>query len=232
MNTPMWMVRASGQAARSGVFFESGVVALGVGQELGAIPEYAKPEDLHEALRRAHPSWRPGRHKAVAGQLHCFLREMRPGDSVMNWDSRFRRFCIGTVTSDARWAPDATGALPFVRDVDWTHEVFPSDLTPDGRAALNVIQTLFVVGQGIAAEVLRTARPSGTHRKAARTARWKTFEIPLPVQAEATESAPPEPNPPAEGRRPTVPSTQTPARRRHRRPGRHRTRRRTKAPPR
>ena len=77
MNTPMWMVRASGQAARSGVFFESGVVALGVGQELGAIPEYAKPEDLHEALRRAHPSWRPGRHKAVAGQLHCFLDSFR-----------------------------------------------------------------------------------------------------------------------------------------------------------
>ena len=201
MNTPMWMVRASGQAARSGVFFESGVVALGVGQELGAIPEYAKPEDLHEALRRAHPSWRPGRHKAVAGQLHCFLREMRPGDSVMNWDSRFRRFCIGTVTSDARWAPDATGALPFVRDVNWTHEVFPSDLTPDGRAALNVIQTLFVVGRGIAAEVLRTARPLRNAPDGRADGALETFEIPLPVQAEPpaptlSEPAPPEPAPP------------------------------------
>jgi len=159
MTPPMWMVRASGRAARAGSFREDGTVALGVGREFGAIPDYEAADDLYEALRRAHPSWRPGRHRAAAAQLHCFLREMQPGDHVLTWDAQQQTFYLGTIDSDARWEPDATGEQPFLRAVSWSHGLTPAELSPDCRSALNVIQTLFHVGRGIAQEVLANARP-------------------------------------------------------------------------
>ena len=159
MTPPMWMVRASGRAARAGSFREDGTVALGVGREFGGIPDYEAADDLYEALRRAHPSWRPGRHRAASAQLHCFLREMQPGDHVLTWDAQIQTFFLGTIDSEARWEPDATGEQPFVRSVSWSHGLTPAELSPDCRSALNVIQTLFHVGRGIAHEVLAGARP-------------------------------------------------------------------------
>lgn len=158
MNSRVWMIRASGRSARQSAFLDHHHVALGAGRAFRGIPEYEDCEQLADALRRMHPSWRPGRYRAGAAQLHCFLREIALGDTILTWDAPRRVFLVGSIRSEARWEQDATAELPFVRSASWHSFVDPDDLTADTRGALNVIQTLFAVGDGVAEEVLSVAR--------------------------------------------------------------------------
>jgi predicted Mrr-cat superfamily restriction endonuclease len=145
MTRPMWMVRPRGRQATGDALRASSVVAIGLGREIGGLPDDADRVMLAERFRSLHPTWRHGRHRGAAAQLWSFVHEIEVGDRVLTYDATERRYFLGTVLSEPRFESAPPVDLPFRRDVDWTHRVERDHLPTPTRNALNILQTLFGV---------------------------------------------------------------------------------------
>jgi restriction system protein len=89
---------------------------------------------------------------------------MRIGDTVLTPDKRTREVLVGEVVGEYRYDPSLTEeAYPQVRDVRWSGRIARDDMTPEFRASIGNISTVFTV-DGYEQEILRllTGTPTST----------------------------------------------------------------------
>lgn len=152
------MVRAERDSVLFDAFMERNLVSVGW-HEAGDIRHLPRPE-MERALRAGGS---PGPDaKQGASVLSRFVRDMAIGDMVTTYDSGGRVYAVGTVRSDAHFTdaplahPRFEGHHPFVREVEWTHQIGRDTLSQAARNSLGFISTLFQPSEAAQAELLHS----------------------------------------------------------------------------
>jgi restriction system protein len=151
---PMWMVRAG----EGGYLFEDfktrSIVSIGW-NEVGDMSGLKSREQFTKAVEKAYPDARKMQVAVSAGQAFRFVREMKPGDRILTYDTAGRSYLVGEVTGDYRYLPSPEHPFPQVRSVNWEGSVARDALTVSTRNSLGAIATLFQLPPDAADEIER-----------------------------------------------------------------------------
>ncbi|MGR3932904.1 DUF4357 domain-containing protein [Streptomyces sp. BRA346] len=128
-----WLVRGSNVSGRDLVkrlWVSEGWVTLAASH----LPPLAEPEPTKSTLRRyvqegydATTSY--SQKQAMVDELHCFLTQMRRGDTLCTISDG--QLYVGTVTGDLEQVESDGGLSNLRRKADWRGEGFPYDTLPE-----------------------------------------------------------------------------------------------------
>ncbi|MFI0815366.1 DUF4357 domain-containing protein [Streptomyces sp. NPDC021098] len=128
-----WLVRGSNVSGRDLVkrlWVSEGWVTLAASH----LPPLAEPEPTKSTLRRyvqegydATTSY--SQKQAMVDELHCFLTQMRRGDTLCTISGG--QLYVGTVTGDLEQVESDGGLSNLRRKADWRREGFPYDTLPE-----------------------------------------------------------------------------------------------------
>lgn len=153
----MWKINAGRGSAFARDFVDRNIVAIGwveAGDPVGA----RSKADVLRQVSAAYPGHTDRQNEVGAGQIWRFLSEIKLGDQVITYDPNERVYHLGTITGDARQAPEDIARLPTQRAVKWTHRVPRDLLSKSAKGKLGAILTLFKVEQSAAEEINALAR--------------------------------------------------------------------------
>jgi restriction system protein len=157
---PMWMVRAGEGSFRFEDFKSASRVSIGW-LELGDMSLLKTREDFVQAVDRATPGQKKLQVAVSAGQTFRFVREIKPGDAVVTYDSSARMYLVGTIMSDYEFKPEEYPEQPNIRRVTWRAQVARDELSVATRNSLGAISTLFLIPAEASAEI--ESRLSGNY---------------------------------------------------------------------
>ncbi|MDA8743973.1 restriction endonuclease [Rubripirellula amarantea] len=153
-----WMVRAGKNAASVEHFIEGNFVGIGF-QSAGDVIVPVDRETLERAISQTHPSFSPGKIGSVTSQVKRFYEELNVGDAVTTYDSSQRLYFVGLIRSEVQ---DRQHELGRTRAVHWEKQVNRDSLKSATRNTLGAIQTLFLVRDEAAADVIANAMEIGS----------------------------------------------------------------------
>ena len=119
----LWGIHGGKTGDADTLFRQRSVVALGwykIG-DLTGLP--ADREPFKERMREAFPEMKEGAIPVNAGQLFRFIHEAAVGDIVVYPSKRDRQVCLGRITGEYQYSPDAETTYPHHRSVEWVREV-------------------------------------------------------------------------------------------------------------
>ena len=153
----VWMVRSGRHAANVDEFLEQGYIGVGFLEDGQPVDGKVTRKELTKRVGSLHPSWSGPKVGTAAGQLFRFYREIKPGDQVTTYDPNQRRYLVGAVTGEARTVQSTDRAYHHQREVTWTHRALRDSLSVGTRNTLGAIQSLFLLNEKAAADVLANA---------------------------------------------------------------------------
>lgn len=137
-----WMVRAGDDNELIETFTVQGFVSIGW-KAMGDMSALTDRESFKRAYAVAFPDHSQGKCNVNAGQVFRFMREIKTGDLVLTFDKSTRVYCVGEITSEARYSPAKTPEYPNLRSVDWKFSVKRDDLSPRAKNTLGSTMTVF-----------------------------------------------------------------------------------------
>lgn len=154
--TSMWMVRGEAGTLYD-EFREKSVAAIGWWQLAAIAAPGVSRQQLAELYRKTEPTLKPGSVIAGASQVWRFVNEVAIGDHVITYSPANRTYLIGTVTGQARHAPEWRDfGMALARDVQGNRsEVQRDSLSFATRNSLGSTLTVFKIPPSAAKELLR-----------------------------------------------------------------------------
>lgn len=154
--TSMWMVRGDAGALYD-EFREKGVAAIGWWQLAPHATPGVSRKELIELHKKADPTLKQGSVIAGASQVWRFVNEVAIGDHVITYSPANRTYLIGTITGEARHAPEWRElGMALARDVQWNSaEIQRDSLSTTTRNSLGSTLTVFKVPPVAAKELLQ-----------------------------------------------------------------------------
>ena len=153
----VWMVRSGRHAANVDEFLEQGYIGVGFLDDGQVISGKVTRKELTARVAALHPSWSAPKRGTAAGQLFRFYREIKAGDQVVTYDPNRRRYLVGSVTTEAKTVIPTERAYHHQREVTWTHRTLRDVLSVATRNTLGAIQSLFLLNENAAKDVLKNA---------------------------------------------------------------------------
>lgn len=148
----MWKVNAGRRSVFASEFLQRSVVAIGW-PEAGDYVSVSSKDELTRLVRGGYPDRTDRQTEVSVGQIWRFLRDVRPGDSVLTYDPSTRLYHLGRIEGEPRYRPDDIPSLPVQRAVTWSTSVSRDDLSPRAKGKLGAILTLFLVEDQTAKEL-------------------------------------------------------------------------------
>lgn len=152
---PVWMVRGGRKAAFIEGFREHGVAALGW-KTLGKLSSATTKEEILQLFDEHYPAAKRKTRSTWANQVVRFISEIAVGDYVTTYDPELRVYLLGTVKSDYEWQPKLED-MPHTRKVKWSLRVPRDSLSGPTKNTIGAIQTLFLLNEDAAADLLKNA---------------------------------------------------------------------------
>jgi restriction system protein len=148
----MWMVRAGEGAYAIEDFRSKNIVSIGWGENDWT--KYPDRDAIKARIAAENPDNSEGQNMAAANQIERFLREIQVGDRVISYDPDNRRYLLGNISGQPKYAPNLIAELQIARLVKWGEaEVGRDELSAATRNSLGAISTLFRVPEAAAAEI-------------------------------------------------------------------------------
>lgn len=158
------MVRAERGGRLFDAFKEQSAVAIGW-NGVGDLSTVKTRKGIADLVASAWPDTKPQAIAMIAGQLHRFVNEIAPGDTIVTYDPSRRVYLIGEVSGPYRYDAVIDPEDAQYRPARWQGEVSRDLLSVESRNSLGAISTLFKIPSEVAAE-LRKALASGAQPKA------------------------------------------------------------------
>ncbi|XZF14955.1 restriction endonuclease [Chitinophagaceae bacterium MMS25-I14] len=147
MKYRIWMVRAGQGSYLIDDFLEKGFVAIGW-NEIGKLPGNITYDELKTLFKTTYPEDANGRVNQCVGQIWKFLKEFKPGDRVVSYDSAVRGYYLGEIISGYEFSE--AYEYNHYRNVKWWGEPTGRDtLSPDAKNTLGAISTLFELPESV-----------------------------------------------------------------------------------
>lgn len=171
-----WMVRAGEGGYLFDQFEKNSCVALGWD---GDYTTTKTLDDIKRELKRAYPDAHPGARINWASILNKFLHVMEPGDRVVTYDPKGRRYLLGTVDGPYRHDVSIVDEdHDYARPVKWEGKINRDDLGAAAKNTLGGTLTLFEPGDDVLAEleaVLRGGESEGVEEMEEQEEEWETL---------------------------------------------------------
>lgn len=145
--TQAWMVRA-GKGGRKIDAFSRGFVAIGwpsVGDLRGALDR----EAIRDLYLRAYPGSKAGQIPGDIAMLFKFRSVMRPGDKVVSYDPRTRKYLVGSIASEYFYDPREIPEYPHLRKAIWEGRIDRANLPNATRNSLGSTLTVFTLDEDV-----------------------------------------------------------------------------------
>lgn len=145
--TQAWMVRA-GKGGQTINAFSRGFVAIGwpsVGDLLGAVDRDA----IRDLYVRAYPDSKAGQIPGDIAMLFKFRSVMRPGDKVVSYDPRTRKYLVGSIASEYFYDAKEILGYPHLRKAVWEGQVDRASLPDATRKSLGSTLTVFTLDEDV-----------------------------------------------------------------------------------
>lgn len=139
-----WFIRAE-NGTLCPMFLDKGIASIG-GSEIGDPRQYKSKDELITALKSSVKAKSSKSYSIWAGFIKRIRDEVVVGDRVVTYDPAIRVYHMGEVTSGFEHNP-SLGTWPNYVRVSWTHQVSRDDLTPNAKAKLGSIATMFQVAE-------------------------------------------------------------------------------------
>lgn len=152
MKPNSWMVRAGEGGWRFEDFERQSVATIGW-FEMGDLSGLRTREDFVRQVEKSYPERTKGWIPGSAGQVYRFVREIKPGDTVVTYSPSERMYLVGRVTGEYQYAPERSAEQPHLRTVEWRGRVDRDLLSVSARNSLGAISTLFAISPEVAAEI-------------------------------------------------------------------------------
>ena len=140
----MWKVNAGRRSVFASEFLSRNIVAIGW-PEAGDYVGVRSKDELTRLVRAGYPDRTDRQTEVSVNQIWRFLRNVRPGDSVLTYDPGTRLYHLGRIDGEPRYRPDDIPSLPVQRAVTWNTSVSRDDLSTRAKGKLGSILTLFLV---------------------------------------------------------------------------------------
>ena len=150
----VWMVRSGRHAANVDEFLDEGYIGVGFLNDGKPVDGKAGRKELTKRISSMNPTWSASKVGNAAGQLFRFCREIKVGDQVVTYDPNRRRYLVGSVTTEVKTVLPTDRAYHHQREVTWTHRALRDSLSVASRNTLGAIQSLFLLNENAAKDVL------------------------------------------------------------------------------
>lgn len=154
----MWLVRAGRGAEFVDAFVERGVVGLCFddGTKLPANPTR---DQILERVTQANPGEKKLANQMRAAQQARFVMDIQVGDLALTYDPETRDYLLGEIASGYVYLKEAGTDYCHARHVTWQKRVSRDELAVETRNTLGAIQTVILVNEAAAKDVLAHGRP-------------------------------------------------------------------------
>ena len=143
--------------------FRTGFIFIG-GIELGDLSAVTSQEEIRERYNRAYPDEEAAKASNAVAMMYKFRCKLEADQKLATYDPRQREYLIGNITSDYYYNTYEDDDLidykrsyelhHHVRRVDWLGRVSRAALSVSSRYLLSNIQTLSLVNEEVATELL------------------------------------------------------------------------------
>jgi len=140
-----WLVRA-GEGGRLFDEFAKGYVGVGY-YEMGDMSNITSQEDMRTLFLKSYSDINPRAIGNQVAMIYKFRSVFAIGDKVVTYDTKNRKYWIGTIKSDYQYQPGVVGDYPNIRKVIWDGQVDRDDMTISSRNSLGCATTLFSVDE-------------------------------------------------------------------------------------
>ena len=160
----MWLVRAGRGAEFVDAFIEQGVVGLCF-DDGSRLPGSVTKELIVDRVAAANPEEKKLANQVRAWQQARFVLDVQQGDLVVTYDPATRDYLVGEITSGYVFLKDAGTDYCHARRVKWQKRASRDELAVETRNTLGAIQTVILVNEAAAIDILAHARPFETARR-------------------------------------------------------------------
>lgn len=154
----MWLVRAGRGAEYVEAFVEQGVVGLCFDQG-SKLPSTVTREQILERVIAANPEDKKLSNQVRAAQQARFVLDVQTGDLVLTYDPGTRDYLLGEIASGYVFLKDAGTDYCHARRVKWQKRTSRDELAVETRNTLGAIQTVILINEAAAKDVVAHARP-------------------------------------------------------------------------
>ncbi|MFO0591810.1 MAG: restriction endonuclease [Polyangiaceae bacterium] len=154
----MWLVRAGRGAEFIDAFVEQGVVGLCF-DDGSRLPANPTRDQILERVTLASPGDKKAAVQVRAAQQARFVLDFQNGDLVLTYDPETRDYLLGEISSGYVFLKDAGTDYCHARRVTWKHRASRDELAVETRNTLGAIQTVILVNEAAAKDVIAHARP-------------------------------------------------------------------------
>src|SRR6266568_1310302 len=122
--TTVWGIHAGKTGAADSLFLKKNYIGIGW-RKMGDLSKLLPDREAFKAkVAECYPDAAPGAIPNWAGQMFCFVHEMKQGDFVVYPSKHARQIHIGKIDGPYKYDPELEPGYPDLRPVKWLNS-FP-----------------------------------------------------------------------------------------------------------